>query len=126
MCGGACNWQGRATMVATFYPMLPSRRYTVGLGGIPPVINTVCENALITAFARQLPQVNTGIVQEVAKDFCLGVTSSPQIQASTGNDELLQAMRTLLELHDRLRSTREVHRPSLVPELDQAASQVSR
>ena len=95
-------------------------------GGIPRVINTLCENALITAFARQLPQVNTAIVQEVAKDFCLGVTSSPQTQTSTGNDELLEAMRTLLELHDRLRGTRKMHRPSLEPELDRAVSQVGR
>lgn len=94
--------------------------------GIPRVINTICENALITAFARQLPQVNTAIVQEVAKDLCLGVTISPQIQATAGNEELLQAMRTLLELHDRLRGTREVQRTSLDPELDRAVSQVSR
>src|SRR5262249_31938520 len=41
--------------------------------GIPRLINTVCENALITSFARQAPMVNPEVIEEVAADFRLGV-----------------------------------------------------
>jgi general secretion pathway protein A len=39
--------------------------------GIPRVINTICENALITAYARQLRSIGPDIILEVARDFCL-------------------------------------------------------
>lgn len=42
--------------------------------GIPRLINTICENALITAYARQLHSVPIDIIGEVAKDFRLNVT----------------------------------------------------
>ena len=79
--------------------------------GIPRLINTICENAFITAFARRLPQVSPDIIDEVAEDLCLGVNGSPQLEGSAGSSELLQAARTLLEMHDRL------HRPRRVEEL---------
>jgi general secretion pathway protein A len=41
--------------------------------GIPRLINTICENALITAYARQLPSVSAEIINEVARDFRLEV-----------------------------------------------------
>ena len=41
--------------------------------GIPRLINTLCENALITAYARQLPAVPTEIIDEVAADLRLAV-----------------------------------------------------
>ena len=37
--------------------------------GIPRLINTICENALITAYARQLRSVPVEIVNEVARTF---------------------------------------------------------
>ncbi len=39
--------------------------------GLPRLINTICENALITAYAKRLPSVTAEIVEEVAKDFRL-------------------------------------------------------
>ena len=43
--------------------------------GIPRLINTVCENALITAYARQSKTVTEDAVHEVAHDLRLHVTS---------------------------------------------------
>jgi general secretion pathway protein A len=37
--------------------------------GFPRLINTLCENSLVTAYARQLPRVLPAIVEEVAKEF---------------------------------------------------------
>jgi len=44
--------------------------------GLPRLINTICENSLISAFARQLPAVAPDIVDEVAKEFRLDLTFS--------------------------------------------------
>jgi general secretion pathway protein A len=39
--------------------------------GFPRLINTLCENSLITAFARQEPTISAEIVKFVAKEFRL-------------------------------------------------------
>lgn len=43
--------------------------------GIPRLINTICENALINAYARQSKTVTEEIIEEVARDLRLRVTS---------------------------------------------------
>lgn len=55
--------------------------------GIPRLINTICENALITAYARQLRSVPVDIVKEVAKEFRLNVTHRPQPEKKLSHDE---------------------------------------
>jgi type II secretory pathway predicted ATPase ExeA len=40
-------------------------------GGIPRTVNVICDNALVTAFALQRPQVDRDIVLEVCRDFDL-------------------------------------------------------
>jgi len=44
--------------------------------GIPRLINTICENSLIVAYARQLPAVTSDIIEEVAREFRFDVTYS--------------------------------------------------
>jgi general secretion pathway protein A len=44
--------------------------------GIPRVINTLCENALIGAYARQLRSVPPDIIDEVTADFRLNAADS--------------------------------------------------
>lgn len=39
--------------------------------GYPRLINTICENALITGYARQVPTVTADIIRQVAEDFRL-------------------------------------------------------
>lgn len=39
--------------------------------GFPRLINTICENSLISAYARQSPTVTPDIVEDVANDFRL-------------------------------------------------------
>jgi len=58
-------------------------------GGIPRLINTICENALITAYARRLPSVAPEIIDEVAADLRLTVVhpahSTPQRRSVAGD-----------------------------------------
>ena len=44
-------------------------------GGIPRLINVLCDNALLTAFALRNTQVHLGIVKEVAEDLNLPASS---------------------------------------------------
>src|SRR5207302_9422424 len=55
----ACNLFGEETIERVFHHS----------GGVARLINTVCENALITAFARQLTSVPPDIIDEVAYDL---------------------------------------------------------
>ena len=71
--------------------------------GIPRLINTICENALISAYARQLHGVPAEIINEVARDFRLNVSSTRVDEANERNGkELWEAVKTLRELHNQL------------------------
>ena len=78
--------------------------------GIPRLINTVCENALITSFAKKVGSVVPEVIEEVALDFRLGVTHPAVREAKTqvdkSNQDALQAVKTLLQLHEYLQSMR--------------------
>jgi len=72
--------------------------------GIPRLINTVCENALITAYARQARSVTPEIIEDIATDFRLGVVHQPTADVVNGNEDgdARRAAKTLLLLHDYL------------------------
>jgi general secretion pathway protein A len=78
--------------------------------GIPRLINTICENALIAAYARQAATVAPEIIDTIAKDFRLGV-HTPPVERKKAPDELdfRKAAKTLLELYAHLQTeqTRE-------------------
>ena len=73
--------------------------------GLPRLINTICENALIAAYAQQRPTVNSEIINDVAKEFRLDVTSSGGDEAivRTSELELHQAASAMLDLFASLR-----------------------
>jgi general secretion pathway protein A len=56
--------------------------------GLPRLINTICENALITAYARQLPTVPPEVIEDVAKEFRLDSSCLPASKKSDGANEL--------------------------------------
>jgi general secretion pathway protein A len=72
--------------------------------GLPRLINTICENALIGAYARRLPSVTPEIVANVAKEFRLETAPLPVGEESKLRDpaDAQQAMRVLLDLVDAL------------------------
>ena len=78
--------------------------------GIPRLINTVCENALITSFAKKSPNVTPETVEEVASDFRLALTRAPGSEAKNAagptNGDAMQAIKTLLQLHEYLQNMR--------------------
>ena len=46
--------------------------------GFPRLINTICENALVVAYARQIRSVTPDIIEDVATEFRLDVVRVPQ------------------------------------------------
>lgn len=65
--------------------------------GLPRLINTICENALITAYARRMPNVTAEIVEAVALDFRLsragsGVMSATSLNSNTGAERISGAV----------------------------------
>jgi general secretion pathway protein A len=73
--------------------------------GIPRLINTLCENALISTYALRAESVTPEAVDEVAADLRLGVvhqTAPDPAKAHSG--ELSEVVRTLLEVHRYLQT----------------------
>ena len=55
--------------------------------GIPRLINTICDNALITSYARRLCAVPPDIVENTATDLRLNVLDLPSVDFSLDFDE---------------------------------------
>ncbi len=73
--------------------------------GFPRVINTICENALINAYAKQMRGVTPDIIEDVAKEFRLDVVCSPEAETTDLPDEmaLQRARKALLDVYSLLR-----------------------
>jgi general secretion pathway protein A len=82
--------------------------------GIPRVVNLICEHCLVSAFVDQQKTVLPGVVEAVARDFDLGdntasaaMTVAPAPSASADKFDLVEALRTLATLADRLRQSEQ-------------------
>ena len=90
--------------------------------GIPRLINTICENALITAYARQKRSVTPEIIEYVATDLRLhvDVVQSPREENLGDLDEidLRRAAKSLLDLYAYLnrlsKHDRELRTPGTI------------
>jgi len=73
--------------------------------GYPRLINTLCENGLIHAYAKQSRSVTPEMIEEIASDFRLNVVrrSSSDGSEKEHSDEVQRAARTLLDLYSYLR-----------------------
>jgi general secretion pathway protein A len=92
--------------------------------GIPRLINTICENALIHGYAAQCRTIMPVIIQEIATDFRLNIVHPP-FNTQSGLDghsaEVERAAKTLLELYASLHKQSEFE-----PDLQVAVSAGAR
>jgi general secretion pathway protein A len=74
--------------------------------GLPRLINSISENALIAAYARQLPVIPAEIVENVAREFRLDVISAPvgEIRAKDEEMSVQRAANGLLDVAATLRT----------------------
>ncbi len=72
------------------------------------MINTVCENALIAGYSRQMRSISPEIVDDIARDFRLGI-QTPQIEQRKASDDLdvRRAAKTLLDLYAHLQAAQK-------------------
>src|SRR5208283_4540219 len=82
--------------------------------GIPRLINTICENALITAYAQQRRSVTPEIIEGVTADLRLNLNvAQPQREGAPGElneTDVQRAAKNLLDLYaylSRLSSSRD-------------------
>lgn len=78
--------------------------------GIPRLINTICENALLAGYAKHASTITSEVIDGVAQDLRIGVLvtdpkSSRRSKEEEQQNELLQAVKTLLEMRDRMHQT---------------------
>ena len=68
------------------------------------MINTICENGLIVAYARQMRSVSPDIIDDIATDFRLGI-QTPVLESSRSDElDARKAAQTLLQLYSHLQS----------------------
>jgi len=86
--------------------------------GIPRLINLLCEHCLVSGFVDQQKIIGPAVAEGVARDFELGesstsaaVTASPKTPGPDGFD-LVEALRSLATLADRLRREEDKDLPS--------------
>jgi general secretion pathway protein A len=70
--------------------------------GIPRLINTICENALIAGYSRQAKSLTPDLIETIATDFRLGVQSPRSPSHALEEVDLRKAARSLLELYSHL------------------------
>jgi general secretion pathway protein A len=77
--------------------------------GIPRLINTICENALLAGYAKHAATITSEIIEDVARELRLGVVAPDPRNSATARlakeqeqSELLQAVKTLLEVRNRM------------------------
>jgi general secretion pathway protein A len=80
--------------------------------GIPRIINTICENALLAGYAKHAATVTSEIIDGAARDLRLGVVAvdsrasgAARLSKEQEQQELLQAVKTLLDVRDRMHQT---------------------
>lgn len=74
--------------------------------GIPRLINTLCENALMHGYARQAQSITPEMIEEIALDFRLNVVHTPSVpDESKSLRTVEEAAKTLLDLYASLRQS---------------------
>jgi len=91
---------GANSHVAAIYPEETIQAVHHFSRGIPRLINTICENALIAGYSKQAMQITPAIVQEVATDLRLEVAPSSPTSKSESLEEVLGALAHMIERWD--------------------------
>jgi hypothetical protein len=76
-------------------------------GGIPRIVNLLCEHCLVSAFVDQQKTVSAAVVDAVARDFDLEGNHSvgPASQTTPDKFDLMDALKTISSLAERLKDS---------------------
>src|SRR3981081_160514 len=84
--------------------------------GIPRVVNLLCEHSMVSAFVDQQKTVSAEVIDSVARDFDLtdgnaAAAMTAPVPLSSEKFDLVEALRTLATLADRLRQSEQQDLP---------------
>jgi type II secretory pathway predicted ATPase ExeA len=91
---------GADSRAATIFPEEAIQAVHQYSRGIPRLINTICENALISGYSKQAEQVTPAIVQEVAIDLRLEASPSSPISKSDNAEQLWEVLAQMIKQWD--------------------------
>jgi len=77
-------------------------------GGIPRLINTICDNALVTGFASDLKTISVEIIDEVAEDLQLTPIPKPDSFNETVTAEVVREMLPRNPISTKIRRIRKI------------------
>lgn len=75
--------------------------------GIPRLINTLCENSLVSGYAKQVKEISEEIVQEVAADFRLDVPTVSSVAGMEDPESRKRALKALFRMIEDLDNASE-------------------
>ncbi len=84
--------------------------------GIPRIINNLCENAMVNAFAREIHTVTPDMITEVAADFRLETSASAPEEPVDGSEIPAESNESLLRSLFRLLRTMDNEQPQPLEE----------
>jgi general secretion pathway protein A len=99
-------------------------------GGIPRLVNTICDNALVTGFAADLETIHVEIIDEVVGDLRLASEQKPDLFQETGTVKVARERPPENPLWTRAEGIRKKFKVAYVqtqgqPEQDKASTQSS-
>ena len=100
--------------VLTFPPATVATIYGYSQG-IPRLINIICENALIHAYAQQSKSVTEEMIDEVASDLRLRVTSfslASKSELNVGQESMANSLRDLMSMLEQAAQGSLAHPPA--------------
>jgi len=103
----------------TIFPDTVIKKVHQFSNGIPRLINTICENSLIVAYAKQSTTVTAEMIDEVAKDLRLNQPTKPPMASQAGRDD--QDSKLLKRLVNLLHALEKVEEPAVVEETARVA-----
>jgi general secretion pathway protein A len=95
---------GANSYASTIFPLETVASVYQHSRGFPRLINTICENALVAAYAKQMRNVTPEIVHAIARDFRFDVMqfSDSAVEEQSEQINVKRAAKTLLELYTAL------------------------
>src|SRR5262249_41282977 len=78
-------------------------------GGTPRLINTICENVLISGFATKSSAIGPELIEEVARDLCLRPAKSAKVM-ELNSEPVALALRKVFAASNRFDVQKEQER----------------
>lgn len=94
---------GARTRATALFPEASLKAVHCHSQGVPRIINTLCENALLATYAKQVTTVSPETIDVIARDFRLGVETPRPVERRNGKQKGRKAiLRDLVRLLDSL------------------------